>query len=151
MSGNDQDQPIPDKKVDYINQLYSDRNYSQTEFDKSLILIASGLLAGSFAFIDKIVKIEHAGFRIFLILGWILLALAIGLSSICHFRSIVHIERAITIYKPKDTKEQKEARSSANREIACLNICTMLLILIGSISIILFIYLNFYPPLCNSN
>ncbi|GAC1707882.1 MAG: hypothetical protein NVS9B7_22110 [Flavisolibacter sp.] len=48
------------EKDTYAEQLYSGLSYSQSEFDKSLSLISSGLLAGSFAFIDKIVKIENA-------------------------------------------------------------------------------------------
>src|SRR5579863_10174034 len=132
MSDDEPEQPPSEKKESYIDKLYSDRNYSQTQFDKSLILIASGLLAGSFAFIDKIVQIDCANFKFLLLIGWILLALAIGLSSICHFRSIVYIEKAITLYKPKDDKLQKESRLKGNREIAHLNIWTMILILLGS-------------------
>ena len=133
---------------DYINRLYSALEYSQTEFDKSLTFIASGLLAGSFAFIDKIVKVDAAAHKYLLVLGWAILGLAIGLATFGHSQSIKLISNSISSFKENDDTNQRSTRVNANKVIGRINNGTILLIVVGSLLIFAFILLNFYPSLC---
>lgn len=124
----------------YLEELYKTLDYSSTEFDKSLTYISGGMLAVSFAFIEKIVVLKTAIFKGLLIQGWYILGVSIVLSVIAHFVNVIILHQMIKYYK--DEKKTLKIQKVGNFVIQSLNALTLLLILIGSINIINFIKVN---------
>ena len=131
-----------ESKNSYKSELYKAYDYATTEFDKSLTYISSGILAVSFAFIEKIVPLSTAKNKNVLIDGWYLLGIAIVLSSVAHFINILLLRLTISYYKPKDDNRQKKIRVFGDLLIQLLNISILVLILVGSLKIICFIKTN---------
>ncbi len=131
-----------DKENSYLAELYKAYHYSKSSFDKSLTFIASGMLAISFAFIEKIITLNTAKSKDILINGWIILAIAIFLSVLAHYAEINLLKLVIQYFNEKDNKKQKWIRSIGDFVIEIINILTLVLILIGSINIIFFIKIN---------
>lgn len=129
-------------KDSYKEQLYKAYDYATTEFDKSLTFISSGILAVSFAFIEKIVPLAKAINKDTLVDGWYLLGYAIVLSCVAHLINIFLLRLTITYYKPQDDVCQKRIRTFGDLFIQLLNIITLILILIGSLKIISFVKTN---------
>lgn len=74
----------------YADQQYATLNYSNTQFDKNVLFIASGALGISFAFIEKIIPdLEAAVCSNLLILSWYFFAGVIFISLVAHFISIL--------------------------------------------------------------
>ena len=126
----------------FKQELYKAYDYATTEFDKSLTFISSGILAVSFAFIEKIIKLKEAKSKETLIEGWYLLGIAIVLSSAAHLINIFLLRLTIIYHKPEDDKYQKRIRVFGDLFIQLLNVSTLTLILIGSLKIISFIKTN---------
>ncbi len=131
-----------EKKDSYLEELYKAYDYSTTEFDKSLTFVSSGILAVSFAFIEKLVPLAKANFKETLVCGWYILAIAIFISVLAHFVNIQVLKSVIKNYKPVDDDAQTKTRKRGETTIQLMNITTLILILIGSLKIIYFIKLN---------
>jgi hypothetical protein len=130
------------KEDSYKTELYKAYDYATTEFDKSLTLISSGMLAVSFAFIEKIVSLKEAKEKDVLIDGWYMLGIAIVLSSVAHLINILLLRLVIVYHKQEDDIIQRGIRIGGDILIQSLNLITLALILIGSLDIIAFIKLN---------
>ena len=75
---------------DYKNSVNDTKNKSQDDFEKYINLIASGALALTITFIDKIVPISDAVFIWIIATGWGLLSLTLLLNLFSHHKSIQH-------------------------------------------------------------
>lgn len=125
---------------DYLVELYKALDYSQTEFDKSLTYISSGILAISYAFIDKVVNLKEAEFKALLIQGWIIISISIAISLLAHGASTVFLALSITHHG--DEIKSRQIRNGSNIVVWMLNIVTITLLVIGSINIFNFIRVN---------
>ncbi|HEX8549067.1 MAG TPA: hypothetical protein VF691_19025 [Cytophagaceae bacterium] len=132
-------------------EFYKALCYSTTEFDKSIVFIASGALGLSMAFIDKVVKLDTAHYKVLLILAWYFFGMAICLSLITHFISILANRWAIPNCPAgdncDDVKEEKYRKGERiwNRSIRGLNISMIVTLLVGITLFLIFIQKNLLP------
>jgi hypothetical protein len=126
----------------FLERLYEERTYSYTEFDKGLTYISSGMMGVSFAFIDKIVKLEASIEGDLLMAGWLILCIAIVLSVINHYLNLHLINKQIVKFRSLKKATNKLSVKFKNTTIQKLNIINVILIIHGSIFIIFFIFIN---------
>lgn len=116
--------------------------YSVEQFDKNILFIASGALAGSFAFIKDIIgDLSHSVGKIWLVTSWYFFAVVIFISLINHFISALAHTKSIKYNKYSNKKFNKKIRKW-NLIIRGLNIMMIILVLIGTIFLINFINNN---------
>jgi hypothetical protein len=133
---------------EYTKEQYTALKYSNEQFDKSIQLIASGALGISFAFIEKIVKLEYAICKSLLINAWVIFAIVIFISLITHFVSILAnrwaIENLYEVDADINTKLDyfKKARRYWNYPIRALNVMMIIGLFIGMLFLITFIKQN---------
>ncbi len=121
----------------YYEQLVNAYSHSSAQFDKMIILIASGSLGISFTFITELVDLTTACYLWLLITSWIILAIVIFCSLISHLLSARAINDELeSVLKPKNSVNKK------NSLLKCLNIIMIVLILIALVFLIVFISLN---------
>jgi hypothetical protein len=133
---------------EYSKEQYNALKYSNEQFDKSIQFIASGALGVSFAFIEKIVKLEHAVCKCLLINAWYAFAWVIFISLATHFISIMAnrwaIENLFDENADDKTKEDyfNKANWYWNYPIRALNVSMIIGLLIGMLYLISFIKHN---------
>jgi hypothetical protein len=121
----------------YTQELYKVLTYSNTQFDKQVLFIASGALGISFAFIDKLVpQLDSATNKCFLIYSWYAFAGVIFISLVSHLVSSFSIRWRI------ENPDNEEGVKTWNYSIRALNILMIIGLLIGSILLINFINSN---------
>ncbi|MEQ9064080.1 MAG: hypothetical protein RIE58_07875 [Vicingaceae bacterium] len=120
-------------------ELYKTLGYSNTQFDKNVLFIATGALGISFAFIDKIVVLKEAMQKALLYNGWSLLVWTMLLSLFSHFVSIMAIRWAIK-HRHQDNKGTIER--IWNYSIRMLNVLMLLLLVSGIYQILDFVKVN---------
>lgn len=129
-------------------EFYKQLNYSTTEFDKSIIFIASGALGISMAFIDKVVKLDEAHCKCLLILSWDFFGVTIFLSLVTHFVSVMAnrwaIQNCPSEDNENDTLEQKyiTGEKKWNWSIRGLNLLMIVGLLLGLFFFLRFIHFN---------
>ncbi len=124
----------------YEQELYKTLSYSNEQFDKNVLFIASGALAISFAFVEKLVpNLEIAKQKDYLIDAWYFFGCVIFISLICHFISILSIRWSITNHQKKDFEKGMYRWNLATR---ILNFTMIIGLLIGIILLINFIKQN---------
>ena len=125
----------------YIQEQYQALKYSNEQFDKNVLFIASGALGISFAFIEKVIPdLKHAVDSCFLISSWYFFAGVIFISLVAHFISIMANRWAIN--HDTDEKNYSHKRSIWNTIIRALNILMIIGLLAGIILLISFVKLN---------
>jgi uncharacterized BrkB/YihY/UPF0761 family membrane protein len=125
----------------YIQEQYNVLRYSNEQFDKNVLFIASGALGISFAFIEKIIPdLTHAVNKHLLIGSWCCFAVVISITLVVHFISILANRWAIT----HDDSEKNYSRIACfwNLTIRCINVFMILGLLSGIILLIQFVNLN---------
>lgn len=130
---------MSDEDRAYEQELYKALTYSNEQFDKHVLFIASGAFGISFAFIEKIVKLETAICKDYLINGWYFFAGVIFISLVNHFISILSQRWTIVHYSDDNYKEKEK---SWRYTIRTLNILMVIGLLIGAILLVSFIKLN---------
>lgn len=123
----------------YLQELYKTLNYSNEQFDKHVLFIASGALGISFAFIEKLVDLESATCKNFLINAWYCFATVVFVSLLSHFVSIMALRKHIKHY---DEETENSNSKYWNWAVRALNILMMLGLLVGTILLIYFIKEN---------
>lgn len=124
----------------YIQELYKVLSYSNEQFDKNVLFIASGALGVSFAFIDKLIPdMEKAVSKNSLINAWYCFAAVIFISLVSHFISSISIRWSINNYE-KDNFEK--GMRLWNWLIRSLNVLMVIGLFTGTILLINFIQLN---------
>jgi hypothetical protein len=114
---------------------------SENDFEKNLTYISAGALALSLAFIEKIVKLENADHSYFLVIGWILLTLTLGLNLVSHLISIHFIKMSRDEFDKKDRAVILKIKKR-NGKIDCINWITVALLFLGITSIVIFSSIN---------
>jgi hypothetical protein len=125
----------------YTSEQYQALRYSNEQFDKNVLFIASGALGISFAFIEKVVPdLQNASHSHFLIISWSFFAGVIFISLVAHFISIWANRWAIE-HNKNDNNYDKVCRKW-NRVIRGINILMILGLLLGIIWLIRFVNIN---------
>lgn len=125
-----------DKYLDDVSK------YSNEQFDKNTLLIASGALGVSFAFIKDIIpNFETATHKATLLASWYIFAAVIFISLISHFIVTRACDWAFK-NKNLETNLYNCKIKVWNIPIRILNITSIISILIGSILLIYFIHQN---------
>ena len=128
----------------YVNELYKVLNYSNEQFDKNVLFIASGALGISFAFIEKLVpSIKLSICKSSLIGAWYLFGVVIFISLVSHFISSVSLRWTISHYGDKKTDLVK-GRKRWNLVIRFCNILMIAGLLWGTLLLINYIKQNLY-------
>lgn len=124
----------------YIKEQYQALKYSNEQFDKNILFIASGALGISFAFIEKIVPdLQNAVSSYCLITSWYCFAGVIFICLVAHFISILANRWAI---EKTDNENYKKMVKRWNLTIRTINILMIFGLFIGIILLIQFIKLN---------
>ncbi|MBK7128283.1 MAG: hypothetical protein IPM74_12340 [Crocinitomicaceae bacterium] len=118
---------------------------SENDFEKNLTYISAGSLGLSLAFIEKIVPLEFAKCKIFLILGWTLLTITLATNLASHLISIFFISKSRDDYDSQNKDSEKNVKSR-NKIISGINWATLVLLILGIGSIVYFSSINI---ICN--
>jgi len=125
----------------YTQEQYQALKYSNEQFDKNVLFIASGALGISFAFIEKIIPdLENAVNSNFLINSWYCFAGVIFISLVAHFISIMANRWAIA--HDEQTKNYDNICKRWNLTLRTINILMIFGLLAGIILLIYFVKLN---------
>ncbi len=125
----------------YIQEQYQALKYSNEQFDKNVLFIASGALGISFAFIEKIIPdLKNAIDSGFLINSWYCFAGVIFISLVAHFISIMANRWAIK--HDENEKNYKRGCKIWNVTLRTINILMIIGLLAGIIMLIYFVKLN---------
>ena len=125
----------------YVKELYKTLSYSNEQFDKNVLFIASGALGISFAFIEKLVKLDKAINKDLLTNAWYYFAIVIFISLICHFVSSLSIRWSISNHNQNE-KNFNKGMKRWNFTIRFLNAFMIIGLLIGTIYLINFLKQN---------
>ncbi|MCT4665985.1 MAG: hypothetical protein N4A45_12220 [Flavobacteriales bacterium] len=124
----------------YTEVQYQALKYSNEQFDKNILFIASGALGISFAFIEKVIPdLSKAVYKNSLIASWYCFAGVIFISLSAHLLSMMANRWAIAnVNHP----EYEKITTRWNLLIRGINIAMILGLLAGNILLISFIKLN---------
>lgn len=131
---------MADNDDTYIEELYKTLSYSNEQFDKNVLFIASGAFGVSFAFIENLVPdLEKATSTGYLIGAWYVFASVIFISLVSHFLSSQSISWSIRNYGKKKWEKGYKRWNWTTRS---LNIFMITGLLTGTILLISFINKN---------
>jgi hypothetical protein len=114
---------------------------SENDFEKNLTYISAGALGLSLAFIEKIVSLENADHSYFLVIGWTLLTITLGLNLVSHLISKHFIKISRDEFDKKDRTVILKIKKR-NGKIDCINWITVALLILGISSIVIFSSIN---------
>lgn len=124
----------------YEQELYKVLTYSNEQFDKNVLFIASGALGISFAFIEKLVpQLSKAYCKCYLISAWYCFGLVVFISLLSHFISMLSIQWSIANHTKQNFEKGRIKWNTATR---VFNISMIIGLLIGIILLITFIKQN---------
>jgi hypothetical protein len=125
-----------------LKEKYKAPSYGNVQFDKSVLYIASGALAVSFGFIEKIIpSLADAAEKTYLIVSWYCFAGVIFLSLVAHFISMMANRWAI-VNDDADAIIYNKISRNWNYLIRALNIVMITGLLLGIILLIKFVNIN---------
>ena len=123
---------------------------SENDFEKNLTYISAGALGLSLAFIEKIVKLENADYSVFLIVGWALLMLTLGINLVSHLVSKHFIKLSRDEFDKKERSVILKIKKR-NGKIDCINWVTVIFLILGISSIVVFSSINTVSMAKNKN
>ena len=128
----------------YADEQYKTLSYSQDQFDKNVLFIASGALGVSFAFVEKLVPdLANAINKDCLTKAWYWFAAVIFMSLLSHFVSILSLRWSISHHEDDDFDKKKDYW---NWSIRGLNVFMIIGLLVGTLFLINFINDNINQP-----
>jgi hypothetical protein len=127
---------------EFRNSVYETKSKSQDDFEKYINFLASGGLAITLAFFDKIVDPKNASFKTLIIIGWVLLVFTLLSNLISHYLSINYSQKTIDEINDKKYDDVFVNVGKRNKIIKLLNIFSIGTLILGIISIIVFVTLN---------
>lgn len=128
--------------TEFRNSVYETKSKSQDDFEKYINLIASGGLAITIAFFDKIVDINKAFCIALIVIGWILLVLTLLLNLISHYLSIQYSQKTIDEINDEKYDDVFTNVASRNKIVDTLNLISIFSLITGISIIIIFVTLN---------
>jgi hypothetical protein len=133
---------IEQEWFEFRNSVYETKSKSQDDFEKYINTIASGGLAITIAFFDKIVDIKLAVFLFWIEIGWGLLVATLLSNLISHYLSISYSQKTINEINEKKYDVIFSNVTKRNKWINILNCLSVATLIIGIISIIVFVIIN---------
>lgn len=124
----------------HLKEKYQALKYAYEQFDKNILMIASGALGISFSFIEKLVDLKTAACKGLLISSWIVFGVVIFLSLLVHFVSIRAIAWAIE--HEADSEDFQKGQAKRNSWIRAGNVSMMVLLFVGMVLLISFVNTN---------
>ena len=122
----------------YIDELWSDHQYSIEQFDKQLLFISSGALALSLTFFTDVVPLDKAVYI------WIY-AISLSLFSVCITLCLYsHLVSAKLIKKRIVDIQNKKYAITEDKVIPRLNNSMVITLLLGIFTLVLFTIINLY-------
>ena len=119
----------------YLDNLYKGYFYSNEQFDKAILFVSSGSLALSISFIEKIVPLATSHCKTLLLLSWVFEATTIILFTINHYLSMLSFNHEIK-------KLSQESHNKKAITVQNINIVSIITLLSGLFSLIIFIFIN---------
>lgn len=146
----EQDEKIRQEWIEYRNSVLENKSKSQDDFEKYINLLASGGIAISLAFIEKIVTIDKAVCKYLIVFGMFLMVVTLLSNLYSHYKSMLDSDATI-----KDIDEEKYDKifkniEKRNKKINRLNRISIWSLIIGITLIISFATINIYN-MNNSN
>jgi len=133
--------PSPESTT-YEKYLWETICKSQDDFEKQLSFISAGSLGVSMIFIEKVVKnIATAHDKMYLIIGWVFLALTLFVNLLSHLLSASFNYYTLDEYKSGEADFPSKSRRRTNWMTA-INWVTLAFLVIGIICIIIFSSIN---------
>jgi len=130
---------------DYRKSILEQKSKSDDDFEKYITLIASGGLALTITFIDKISPFETSVVIWLMILGWVFLSITLFLNLLSHYLSSRYNEKTIDDLDKDISYENLTCRiDKRNSIISTLNLISIISLGIGILSIIIFTSINAY-------
>ena len=128
---------------DYIQQKYQVLNYSNDQFDKNVLFIASGALGISFGFIEKVVpNLDSTTNQCFLIDSWYCFGGVIFISLLAHFISMMAIRWSIRENNNYCTDKYQKVEKAWNYTVRGMNIFMIVGLFTGIVLLIAFVKHN---------
>jgi hypothetical protein len=140
--GKKKDKLIESEWNDFRNSVYETKSKSQDDFEKYINVLASGGLAITIAFFDNIVDIHIAVYVYLIVLGWILLVVTLLSNLISHYLLISYAQKTIDEINQKQYDDVFINVKNRNRFVNILNGFSIGSLIIGIISIIIFVTIN---------
>jgi len=140
--GKKKDKIIENEWIDFRKSVYETKSKSEDDFEKYINVIASGGLAITIAFFDKIVDINTAEYIVLIIIGWILLVFTLLSNLISHFLSISYSQKTIDEIEEKKYDDVFLNLKKRNITIKFLNGFSIATLIFGITSIIVFVTIN---------
>jgi len=129
---------------DFSKSLESIINKSTDDFEKQLSFISAGALALSITFMDKlVVNLSQSSCRWLLVTGWALLAFTLILNLISHLISAHLHNKTLKEIQENDDSYYAKAHKR-NKRISFVNYISIITLILGLFSIIIFSSLNLY-------
>ncbi len=116
---------------------------SEAFFEKNLTYISAGALGISLTFIEKIVKLDESNGLHFLIIGWVLLVVTLAINLMSHLISKYFILKSQKEYNNK-VENLIPKIEKRNMIIDSINWLTVILLILGIASIVVFTSINAY-------
>ncbi len=136
--------------IEYRNSVIENKSKSQDDFEKYINLLASGGLVLSLTFFEKIVPLDKAISKPFVILGMFLMVITLLSNLYSHYKSLIDSDATIKEIDDEKYKEIFKNIDARNKTINRLNRLSIWSLIIGIISLITFVTINIYN-MDNSN
>lgn len=130
--------------LDYRTAVSDNKSKSQDDFEKYINLMASGALALTLTFLEKIVVVEYAIWKWVILVGWLLLATTLLSNLYSHYKSIIDSDKTLKDIDDENFEKIFSNIEKRNKVINRLNRLSIWSLIIGVLCIITFVTINFY-------
>lgn len=130
--------------LDYRTAVSDNKSKSQDDFEKYINLMASGALALTLTFLEKIVVIEYAIYKWIILVGWLLLATTLLSNLYSHYKSIIDSDKTLKDIDDENYEGIFTNIERRNKIINRLNRVSIWSLIIGVLCVIAFVTINFY-------
>jgi hypothetical protein len=138
----EKEETVRQEWIGYRNSVIENKSKSQDDFEKYINLLASGGLVLSLTFFEKIVPLEKAIYKPFVIAGMFLMVITLLSNLYSHYKSIIDSDLTIKEIDEEKYKAIFENIESRNITINRLNRISIWSLIIGILSLITFVTIN---------
>lgn len=138
----EKEETIRQEWIEYRNSVIENKSKSQDDFEKYINLLASGALVLSLTFFEKIVTLDKAICKPFVVLGMFLMVVTLLSNLYSHYKSIIDSDLTIKEIDEEKYKSIFENIESRNTTINRLNRISIWSLIIGILSLITFVTIN---------
>jgi hypothetical protein len=130
------------KKVDAYRAFLLDTEQKvQAEYDRTIVLLAGGGLGISLTILKDVVREKPLNHSEFLFAAWLAWSISLGITLISYYTGIQAIHKAVRQIAT-GILHQKSPGGFLNTLTQILNFLSGLLVIVGLLSLICFVYLN---------